>query len=209
MASAEVALLEDELQTIYKQRDEVETRIRTIEAKERNRNKVISSGTKRGREFGGSIVRDKISTTKNEDSESNKRPKLSSQVVIQHDRSESSTKDKDKEKDREREREREKDKDKERDNKDTKHKDNNASAPKPKLTSAIVTGATRQSAQMQTIHREDKARNKKLFGALLLGTLQSFKKKDEQIKESTSAQKRKEMEEKIELKSKTRARDFY
>jgi len=167
----EISSLESELQSLYKQRDQVEYRLRGLESKERNLTKKrglssSSSFNSDNRDIGSKRPRDERSL-KN-DIDTNKKPRLSS--VVATDREE---KDKEREKDRH-----------------------------PKVTSHIVTSnpvaVAGEKPRASLKSGPEKLRNKKLFGTLLMGTLQSFK--NDVSKKTQAALRRQELEQKVENK---------
>jgi len=169
--SVDLVTLESELQSLYRQRDQVEYRLRGLESKERNQAK------KRGervstRDSSSKRARDDRPLIDRNETEPNKKPKLSSAVVT-NDREMKDAVEREKEKE------------------------------KPKVTSSIVTSnpipviGEKPRPALKSEH-PDKVRNKKLFGALLVGTLQSFKK---QLSHKTQATiRREELEQKVESK---------
>jgi len=169
MATAvDVASLEIELQSLYKQRDQVEYRLRGLESKERNliKKRGLSSSSSNSNTNNISKRERDDRSIKNE-IDSNKKPRLSS--VVTNEREE-----KDKEKDKEKEKQ-------------------------PKVTSHIVTSSPASEKPRTSIKSgTDKLRNKKLFGTLLMGTLQSFK--SDASKKTQASLRREELEQKVESK---------
>jgi len=174
--------LEAELRHLQRERDDVEYKLRGLEAKERNQARGMTSNRRRlplDNTNNHKRQRDINSNNNNADSTSTKKARLSSVVTG------STSANKEREKDKERE--------KEGANEKEKRSAHN-------VTSAIVQPPEKPKPTMNTTNPEVAKRNRKLFGALLQGTLTKFKKDMGEKAEVVKRVAREEIEHKVEAK---------